>query len=338
MAQYTIEDIPALEPQGQVMRECMGCGVVGPATAVAVPGDPEPARKTFVYCLCGNCGTLSLTEPPANIAEYYPDDYYSFSVRNSSSFRSFARRARNAMTLFDSTPFSNVSAGLASNRSFLSLRPLFNGVLGKIYRRTDAILDVGCGDGQKLYDMRELGFSNLTGVDPFMRSPCSSPGFDLRRAWLDDIEGPFDVVIFHHSMEHMTDPAKALRTVARLLRVGGVLVVRIPLVGGWAWRAYGGEWAQLDAPRHMHLFSQQGFGALAKRTGWRIAHTLYDSGALQFAGSKLRLMGGNFHKHPEELRTRFSRAELRDFERQAARLNEESDGDMATFFLFSASR
>src|SRR5690606_40432851 len=32
----------------------------------------------------------------------------------------------------------------------------------------DAILDVGCGAGHLLLHLRNLGFSNLTGVDPFL--------------------------------------------------------------------------------------------------------------------------------------------------------------------------
>ena len=336
MTGNAIENIPAVEARGFVFSSCMGCGASGPMPAVAVPGDPEPARKTFVYSFCPQCRTLSLVDPPADMSAYYADDYYSFGLRASSRLRTLARRARNAMTLFDATPIAAMSARLASNQSFLSLRPLFNGSLGRTYRRSDSILDVGSGDGQKLYDLRELGFSNLTGVDPFMRNPRTAPNLALRRASLDDIEGTFDVVMFHHSMEHMPDPRRTLQTTLKLLSPRGVAVVRIPVVGGWAWRTFGGEWAQLDAPRHLHLFSRQGFASLATRSGWRVARTIYDSGALQIAGSRLRGMGINFHKNPGALKDQFFSKERREFGRVAAALNRAADGDQATFFLFPA--
>jgi SAM-dependent methyltransferase len=186
-----------------------------------------------------------------------------------------------------------------------------------------------------LYDLRELGFSNLTGIDPYARAPVSSEGFSIRRASLDDVNERFDVIMFNHSLEHLTDPKHALLTSATLLNSGGMLVIRIPLTGGWAWRAYGGEWAQLDAPRHIHLFSEQGFTSLAERAGWRLAGMLYDSGTLQFTGSQLRLAGINYHTNPRELEARFSRAQLRDFALHAESLNRGADGDMATFFLVS---
>ena len=334
---YAIEEISAIEQRGRLNGSCAGCGWTGALARISVPGDPGPNRQSFVYSHCPRCGTLSLVEPPADMSSYYPDDYYSFSVKKLHPLRRLARNVRNAMTLFDRSAVSGVSARLASNRSFLSLRPLFSGMLGRRFLRSDAILDVGCGDGQKLYDLRELGFSNLTGIDPYARAPVTSEGFSIRRATLDEIDGRFDVIVFNHSLEHLNDPEHALLTAATLLNAGGMLVIRIPLTGGWAWRTFGGEWAQLDAPRHIHLFSEQGFRSLAERAGWRVAHMLYDSGTLQFAGSHLRLAGVNYHKSPRELEARFSRAELRGFALHAERLNRDADGDMATFFLASAT-
>ena len=330
---YAIEEIPAVEQRGRLIGSCAGCGWTEALARISVPGDPGPKRQSFIYSHCPQCGTLSLIEPPTDMSSYYPDYYYSFGVKNLHPLRRLARNARNAMTLFDRSALSGVSAKLASNRSFLSLRPLFNGALGRKFSRFDAFLDVGCGDGQKLYELRELGFSNLTGIDPYTRTPLSSPGLSVRRAFLDEVSEHFDVIVFDHSFEHLKDPENTLLTVATLLKAGGIVVIRIPLSGGWAWRTFGGEWAQLDAPRHIHLFSERGFKSLAERTRWRVAHMLYDSGTLQFTGSQLRLAGVNYYKRPAEFKARFSCAQLRDFASHAEKLNREADGDMATFFL-----
>jgi SAM-dependent methyltransferase len=336
MLQYRIEDVPAIRVRGELPRACAGCGSGG-LRAIVVPGDPEPDREEFTYGHCPDCGTLTLIDRPIDIARYYPDNYYSFSLRETSYIRTQARRARNAMTLFDAGPLAALTERLASNRGLLSLRPLFNRKLGCVYNRSNSILDVGCGDGQKLYDLHELGFSNLTGIDPFMRSESISPTLKLRRAFLKDVRGRFEIVIFNHSFEHLPEPESELRTALAHLSAGGVAVVRIPLVGGLAWRKFGGEWAQLDAPRHFTLFSRRGFEALAARAGWRVRHMLYDSGPLQFAGSRLRQMGVNLHANPQDLTARFPPKELREFARSASALNRAGDGDQATFFLFPAT-
>jgi SAM-dependent methyltransferase len=333
MLQYRIEDVPAIRLQGEVARACAGCGSGG-LRAIVIPGDPKPEREEFAYGHCPDCGTLTLIDRPMDMARYYPNNYYGFSLRKTSYIRTQARRARNAMTLFDAGSLAALTERLASNRGLLSLRPLFNRKLDRVYNRSNSILDVGCGDGQKLYDLHELGFSNLTGIDPFMRSESASPTLKLHRAFLKDVRGRFDIVIFNHSFEHLPEPESELRTALHHLNAGGVAVARIPLVGGLAWRKFGGEWAQLDAPRHFTVFSRGGFEALAARAGWRVRHMLYDSGPLQFAGSLLRQMGVNLHANPQDLTARFRPKELREFARSASALNRAGDGDQATFFLF----
>jgi len=342
MLTHRIEDIPWIRISGQARGICIGCTFDGYLTVIEVPGDPESHRKTFSYNHCPNCGTMSLISVPPDLSQYYGDDYYNFTTRRSSPIRGLARRARNAMTLFDSTPFARLSAKLSSNRQFLSLRPLFDGRAGRKFRRSDPILDVGCGQGQLLRELRDLGFTDLTGLDPFLRSPVSARGFALHRGEVETMEGAFrratfQIVMFHHSLEHIVDPANTLVALREFLTPGGVVVVRIPLTGGMAWRTFGGEWIQLDAPRHVHLFSQKGFEEFARRLGWRVLRIVYDSGTFQFTGSRLRLMGIDFRKRPEDLISRFPRRERRQFLRTAERLNRELDGDQAAFFLSSSS-
>ena len=275
MLKYRIEDIPSIRITGRERHVCIGCFFDGYLTVIEVPGDPESQRKTFPYAHCPNCGTMSLVSIPPELSQYYGDDYYNFGSRRLSPIRGLARRMRNAITLFDSTAFPGLSAGFSSNRLLLSLRPLFDGRTGRKFRRSDPILNVGCGQGELLRELRDLGFSDLTGLDPFLDSPVSARGFALHRGDIETMEGilrraAFQIVMFHDSLEHIVDPASTLRALRDFLTPGGIVVVRIPLTGGMAWRTFGGEWIQFDAPRHVHLFSQKGFEEFAKRLGWRV--------------------------------------------------------------------
>src|SRR4051812_25738113 len=61
------------------VRACRACGSTLPP--VKVWDCPEMLRasgESFRYAECAACGSLWLEEPPADLAPYYGDSYYSF--------------------------------------------------------------------------------------------------------------------------------------------------------------------------------------------------------------------------------------------------------------------
>lgn len=83
-----------------------------------------------------------------------------------------------------------------------------------------SILDIGCGDGTGLVYLKQLGFTNVKGVDlhPIKIELAKRRGVDA--VVLDFLEYPenkrFDVFWFSHSFEHMYDPEAAIKKVYRL--------------------------------------------------------------------------------------------------------------------------
>ena len=98
---------------------------------------------------------------------------------------------------------------------------------------------------------------------------------------IDEIDGQFGLVMLHHSFEHLADPRRALERVRDLVDPGRYAIVRVPVVS-WAWREYGVDWFQLDAPRHLFLFTERGFRDLAEASGFAVDHVAYDSTEFQF--------------------------------------------------------
>lgn len=92
----------------------------------------------------------------------------------------------------------------------------------------------------------------------------------------DELEGEYDFVMLHHSLEHMSDQFAAFGHLRRLLKPSGKLLVRIPLAGGLAWRRYGVDWVQLDAPRHLYLHTERSIRVLADQTGLKVERVIYD--------------------------------------------------------------
>ena len=98
------------------------------------------------------------------------------------------------------------------------------------------LLDVGCGGGLMAEPMRRLGFE-VTAVDASAenigtaRAHAEQMGLDIayRAATVEQLEaedaGPFDVVLTLEVIEHVADPEAFVRTCARLVKPGGMLVV-----------------------------------------------------------------------------------------------------------------
>jgi hypothetical protein len=135
----------------------------------------------------------------------------------------------------------------------------------------------------------------------------------------------------------MPDPAAALGEVRRLLRPGAFALIRIPLAGSFAWREYGPDWVQLDAPRHLHLHTLASMRLLAERASFEVDRVEFDSTGFQFWGSEQYRRGiALFDARSYAVAPRravFSPAEIGAFEVRAEELNRSGEADSACFYL-----
>jgi SAM-dependent methyltransferase len=187
-------------------------------------------------------------------------------------------------------------------RAFLATgHPLFSPRFGGYWLKklnpkfTDRIADVGCGNGQLLYELHVAGFEDLHGFDPYLpKTEQLAPGLKLWKQDLVETELKFDLLMLHHSFEHLVDPEAVLKTCYARLNPGGRLLVRCPVTDAAVWKEKQALWVQLDAPRHLSVPSTQGFVGAAQRSGFEVKEILFDSTAFQFWGTGL-------YEHGEKL-------------------------------------
>jgi SAM-dependent methyltransferase len=151
----------------------------------------------------------------------------------------------------------------------------------------------------------------------------------IRKSWLHEMSGEFDLVMLHHTLEHMPHQQEALTQVAGLLRSGGMCLVRIPVLPNEAWNRYRENWVQLDAPRHLYIHTPDSLCRVAVRAGLTLECTEFDSTELQFTGSELYARD----RPLSQLNGAFSDRELRTYRAEAARLNAAGRGDQAAFYF-----
>jgi SAM-dependent methyltransferase len=196
----------------------------------------------------------------------------------------------------------------------------------------DAILDLGCGSAARLlHRLAGLGFTDLTGADPFIAEDVIfSPQFRLRKCVIDELAGPYQIVMLHHSFEHMPDPRSAIGGITRLLAPGGSCILRVPTPDCEAFERYRADWVQIDAPRHLNLPSRKGVAILARQAGLVLTRTIDDSTAFQFWGSELLRKDIAFN---EAASAQHGPSSAPDWDREAKAMNAQGRGDQAAFIL-----
>jgi len=136
------------------------------------------------------------------------------------------------------------------------------------------LLDVGCATGRFLQQMAAVGWRG-SGIelDPEAAAKARTVTADVIVGDPAEVTLPaasFDLVTAFHVVEHLPDPAAALRNMLGWLAPGGLLVVEVPNVGGWGGTLFGRHWSGLDFPRHLIHFTPATMRALVERCGGRV--------------------------------------------------------------------
>ena len=134
------------------------------------------------------------------------------------------------------------------------------------------LLDVGCGSGDWLLLMRELGWQ-VEGVDfdeaavkvAWERGIAVKSGAIEHQGYASE---SFDAVTLSHVIEHVPDPLATLVECRRVLKPSGRLVLFTPNGNSLGHRLFRSEWRGLEPPRHLHVLSPGAMLALLAKAGF----------------------------------------------------------------------
>ncbi len=261
--------------------------------------------EIFSIVKCKHCGLVYINPQPLDMRPYYPKDYIPY--QSAGADTSFKHPFRRALELFYHYPSgekirpAKVIARIKSLHKLLEIHLKDKFFLYKIpYDRKKRILDIGCGNGGYLLSLKALGWdasTQLYGID--------FPNALLKQLREDEhiniVEGNFietalpesffDVVTLRHVLEHLPDPARALRKVFAMLKPGGVVLIHVPnFRSAEALFIFRERWRHLDAPRHLFHFSPGTMKTLLQNTGFSVEKISLKRASLPFIKS-LEAMG-----------------------------------------------
>lgn len=318
-----------------MISTCILCGNIEGNVLYSVKELQLGLGENFTYQLCGSCGSMQLQDIPGNLGKYYPnEDYYSFNlglqVRKKADT---LRKIKAGYLLFGKNKLlgSLLSIGYKLPEQLQWMKDL-----GPKY--DDAILDIGTGNGSLLARLFQIGFTNLTGIDPFINESKDYGSIKILKKDIYGVTEQYDVVMMHHSLEHMFEPKKVLAQAMKIIKPGGSLMIRIPIMAHYGWQQYGVYWCGIDAPRHIFIPSEKQMRVLAAQAGFTVEKWYYDSSDYLIWSSEQYKQGIPLHDPKSHMfnkdgSSQFSKEDIKRFRAIMKVENEKGNGDTAVICL-----
>jgi len=212
---------------------------------------------------CSSCGVVFLNPQPSfgEIRKYYTDEYYSYHLEDTDSA---------------------TKKILLKIKSFVYKR-------GFSIENGTRILDVGCGNGEKVskylsegaecygveINRKAVEMANAKGVKAF-NGDLLEQNFDSEF---------FDVIIMDNVFEHLMDPGKILKKTYGLLKKNGILVITIPNHSSFTRVLFGRYWLGYHVPCHYFSYSPSTIKKIANANKLMITKTRYVQNGYIFIAS-----------------------------------------------------
>lgn len=273
---------------------CPLCGPV-PATFVFTALDRlHGFSGQFEYRRCHGCDLLYMSPriPSRQAIDFYPKGYEPHSQQRATSRSSeFGNKLSRHLTTLLKRAIGRIFSWIKG----ANLPGFVKATLGSHAR----VLDVGCGSGGYLHDLKVDYGCAVQGVDfaeDAVKFAKSSYGIDVFHGNVEEapfVSGTYDLITAWWFLEHVGNPEQVLAKMGLLLREGGHCLIAVPNSRSLVARLFKDLWYHLDCPRHYHLWTPSGLRRLMERQGLEIVAMNFDKSPWGLLGSLQYLFFGN---------------------------------------------
>ena len=165
--------------------------------------------------------------------------------------------------------------------------------LAPLIQPSDVVLEYGVGAGWNLAAVacrRKIGYD----VSGFLASSLRARGIEFAPETATFPDATIDIVICHHTLEHVTSPIAALSEMRRLLRPGGKLLLFTP----FEYEAKHERFERGEPNHHLYSWTVQTLGNLVEECGLPVSEARTGQfGYSRFAAEwavRMRLGEGGF--------------------------------------------
>ena len=238
---------------------------------------------TFSYVICKNCGLVFMNPQvsPSDIVKFYPPDYA-------------PHKAKVDTKQLDQSAIKNK----------LKRRPFVASCCKKLSEQS-RVLDVGCGNGYFLYEIRTVTGCQVYGIDiskTTAKTARENYGIDVFTGTI--LESPFpdnyfDIITAWAFLEHVNNPSEVLLKMSNLLKNDGLCIISIPNFESLNAKLFKDKWYHLDCPRHLYIYTKRTITGLFEKSNLTVNKIIYNKSSNGVLGSlQYYIYGDNFsHYH-----------------------------------------
>ncbi len=130
------------------------------------------------------------------------------------------------------------------------------------------VLDYGCGSGKLVEKLLKQNI-NATGFEPsegarIIAHRKNLPVYDK----INPLAGGYDLIMFWHSLEHMDQPLRVIRSVEKYLNSTGKLLIAVPNVDSLEAKIFKENWFHYSYPFHLIHFTPKSVKIMLQKTGF----------------------------------------------------------------------
>ena len=252
---------------------CMLCGNDNSKFLFHAQDEEHGIEGTFTYNKCKKCGLVYMNPQITNeeLAKYYPVDYVPHKTVNSprkeekksnskivSAIKAFFFQHEN----ISKVPFSIINALNSESK----------------------VLDVGCGNGTFMNDIRNKTKCLVDGIDfseTAVAAAKKSYGLNIIKGAIDkDLPfspKSFDLITAWWFLVHVNNPDQVLQNIAKYLKDDGDCIIGIPNFNSFNARYFREKWFHLDAPKHLCIHTPSTIRTMLENNSFRVEKIIYDN-------------------------------------------------------------